>query len=360
MNETANANQMDALLLPYLGAEDEAESQTLLTELVRTEADPVILGIIGRKLQVSLNGDRQTRAAQDAEDVRSEVLLQVLSLVGGLKTDKETAAIANFRSYVAVMAHNACHEFLRRKYPERWRLKNRLRYLLTHQPGFALWENEQDEWLCGLKEWQGKKNWQRGERRLADLRDDTSAAAERLGLPGRNVQLMNPAELVAALFKHVGRPVEFDELVSTVAALQSIRSPSVDAGYDDNEETDDAYEGLVDAGSDIAGELEQRRYVEKLWREICELPLRQRAALLLNLRDDKGGDVIALFPMLGVASLQQIASMLELPAEDFAALWHDLPLDDAAIAERLGLKRQQVINLRKSARERLARRMREF
>jgi len=35
-----------------------------------------------------------------------------------------------------------------------------------------------------------------------------------------------------------------------------------------------------------------------------------------------------------------------------------LPLEDAAIAERLGLTRQQVINLRKSARARLARRMR--
>lgn len=349
---------MDALLLPYLKAEDEAESQELLTELVRTEADPVILGVVGRKLQVSLNGDRRTRAAQDAEDVRSEVLLQVVSLVGALKTEKEAAAIANSRSYVAVIAHNACHEFLRRKYPERWRLKNRLRYLLTHQPEFALWESEQEEWLCGLKQWHGKINLQRGAGSLAGLRDDTSAA-ERLGLSGRNLQLMNPVELVGAIFKHTSMPVEFDELVSLVAALQNIRSSPVESGSD-NEETEDAYEGIVDAGSDIAGELEQRRYVEKLWREICELPLRQRAALLLNLRDDSGGDVIALFPLLGVASLRQIAAVLELPAEDFAALWHDLPLDDVTIAGRLGLKRQQVINLRKSARERLARRMREF
>jgi hypothetical protein len=37
-----------------------------------------------------------------------------------------------------------------------------------------------------------------------------------------------------------------------------------------------------------------------------------------------------------------------------------LPLDDATIAGLLGLTRQQVINLRKSARERLARRLKGF
>jgi hypothetical protein len=46
-----------------------------------------------------------------------------------------------------------------------------------------------------------------------------------------------------------------------------------------------------------------------------------------------------------------------MPALDLAGLWPELPLDDARIAERLALKRQQVINLRKSGRERLSRRM---
>jgi hypothetical protein len=38
-------------------------------------------------------------------------------------------------------------------------------------------------------------------------------------------------------------------------------------------------------------------------------------------------------------------------------MWESLPLDDTAIADRLNLTRQQVINLRKAARMRLARRM---
>jgi hypothetical protein len=47
-------------------------------------------------------------------------------------------------------------------------------------------------------------------------------------------------------------------------------------------------------------------------------------------------------------------------AGQFAELWPQLPLDDATIAGLLNLTRQQVINLRKSARERLARRLKGF
>jgi hypothetical protein len=47
-------------------------------------------------------------------------------------------------------------------------------------------------------------------------------------------------------------------------------------------------------------------------------------------------------------------------AEGLAGLWNDLPLEDSKIGELLGLTRQQVINARKSGRERLARRLRGF
>ena len=86
------------------------------------------------------------------------------------------------------------------------------------------------------------------------------------------------------------------------------------------------------------------------------MPVRQRMALLLNLRDE-GGGVAGLLPITGIATVRQIAAALEMADEDFAGLWPRLPLDDASIAGLLGVTRQQVINLRKCARERLARRM---
>ena len=83
-------------------------------------------------------------------------------------------------------------------------------------------------------------------------------------------------------------------------------------------------------------------------------------ALLLNLKDATGRGCIGLFPASGIASIRHLAAAVEIGAEEFAALWNDLPLDDARIAQLLDLTRQQVINLRKSARERLTRRLRGF
>jgi len=119
-------------------------------------------------------------------------------------------------------------------------------------------------------------------------------------------------------------------------------------------------ESLPDPRVDIGTQLDQRRYLTRLWAEVCQLHPRQRSALLLNLRDGQGCDAVVLFPLTGVASLRQIAEVLGMTAEKFAELWNELPLDDATIAKSQGLTRQQVINLRKSARERLARRMERF
>jgi RNA polymerase sigma factor (sigma-70 family) len=115
---------------------------------------------------------------------------------------------------------------------------------------------------------------------------------------------------------------------------------------------------LADSRGNAGDEALLRGKLEALWREIHALPSRQAAALLLSLRDEKGQEVISLFPLTGTATLRQIAAAIALPAERFAQLWSRLPLDDRTIADLLGASRQQVINLRKSARERLARRLR--
>ncbi|HKR60997.1 MAG TPA: hypothetical protein VJS64_14855, partial [Pyrinomonadaceae bacterium] len=106
--------------------------------------------------------------------------------------------------------------------------------------------------------------------------------------------------------------------------------------------------------------LEKRLYLKSLWMEVGQLPALQRAALLLNLRDVQGGSVICFIPYLGIASRTEIAEMVGLPDEHFYQLWAELPLDDSTIAQLLKLKRQQVINLRKTARERLTRRMKRL
>jgi F420-0:gamma-glutamyl ligase-like protein len=78
---------------------------------------------------------------------------------------------------------------------------------------------------------------------------------------------------------------------------------------------------------------------------------------MLNLRDSDGLNALSLFAFVGVATVDELAAALELEAARLAELWSQLPLSDLVIAEMLGVNRQQVINLRRSARERLNRRM---
>jgi hypothetical protein len=159
-------------------------------------------------------------------------------------------------------------------------------------------------------------------------------------------------ELLTTVFEQQGHPVQFERLVSLAAEVWRITDFQAES-LDDESLTLE----LAHPAPRIDLLFEQRAHLERLWAEVCQLPVLQRAALLLNLRDAPGGSAIFFIPHLGIADKGRLAEVLDLSEVDLASIWNDLPLDDAAIAERLKITRQQVINLRKTARERLARRM---
>jgi DNA-directed RNA polymerase specialized sigma24 family protein len=354
------AGAVDRLLLPFLLERDEPTSEDLLGQLATEHAQPVIEKIVRSKLRVSLKPSDGSHLNQDAMEICGDVQAQVLNQLRAVKEFPDRKTINNFRSYVAVITYNACSEYLRRKHPERSRLKNRLRYLLTHQPALALWEGEEQELLCGLAAWRGQKSAGAFGERLHESRHDPQFLAdERLRSVGDQAATAPTVHSLTAIFERAGSAVELDELVNAVSDLYGIKDQT-SLTEDDADEREDALEKLPDAKTDVATEVEQRMYLQRLWAEVCQLLPRQRAAILLNLRDAQGRGMIALFPLLRIASMRQIAVALDLGAEEFANLWNDLPLEDAGIASLLGVTRQQVINLRKSARERLARRMKGF
>jgi len=344
--------KFDALLLPYVHAAGEADSERLLAALVSEYVEPVIRQVIRSKLGVRF--DRQGRSSHnpDAEDLYSEALLQSLARLKQCKASPEDKAIGDLRSYVAVLSYHTCYEYLRLKYPRRHNLKNKLRYLLTHQPGLALWENESGDLVGGFAAWRGQTKARMRSDRLRRLLDDPLATL-RFAPPRGDFQRANQADLAAAIFNHTNHPIELDDLVEIVAALWGVKDSAEPLGAGD--EKLDQLARATDQRADV--EVDQRLFLKWLWEEIVQLPARQRVALLLNLRDEQGGGVAALLPVIGVATLRQIAAALEMADEEFARLWPRLPLDDASIAGLLGVTRQQVINLRKCARERLARRM---
>jgi hypothetical protein len=357
MEQREARQQIDQILLPFVQAKDEAVSQQLLERLVVDHAEPVIRNIVRHKLRVSAGSSSDSRSGEDAEEMRSEVMLQLLSRLGELKENPNEKYINNFQGYVAAITYSAWHEHLRRKHPERHQLKNKLRYLLSHRDTFAVWEGDDRQLLCGLSGWVNQKKTPSATRRIKELTAEPEAS-ERTGLSADDIQRWDLASLVAAVFRYLGSCVELDDLVNLLAEWTGV-SDQLSQAFDD-EETEDPLERVADPHELIDSELQRRTYLSRLWSEIRELKPHQRMALLLNLRDADGGDVVSVLPSSGIATFSEIANALSMTADQLADLWNDLPLDDISIANRLSITRQQVINLRKSARERLARRMKTF
>lgn len=266
--------------------------------------------------------------AEDAADVVSTVMLRLLRHL----RDDEAEPIGSFDHFVSTLTHHALYDYLRRRYPERTRLKNRLRYVLTHDKRFTL-RNTADGVIAGLAAWR-------------DAAPAPAATLQRETATAGMLDASKPAAALAEIFVAIGRPLPLEELVRLTAELWQVREA----------ETADAAL-LPSVAPDPTQEIEQRQYLELVWREIVALRPAQRRALLLNMRDSDGLNALALFVLVGTATFDQIAEAVELTPEGLAKVWEQLPMPDLAIAEILGVTRQQVINLRKSAHERLARRM---
>lgn len=331
--------KIDALLEPLLTATTDEHADELLSQLIAGHAEPVIKGVIRFKLR--FNSYQETQRAE-ADDIHQDVVLQLVTQLQRFRKLPATHPITDVRGMAAIIAHRTCARWMRRQFPERHALKNRLHYLLTRQRGFALWD-ENAKPVAGFAVWQQQKKTV--VRNVIDVEK----------LPAHIRKTQELAETVASLFDYAGGPIEFDELVTAVAAIQGISDQPVESLADEDGGFDPAT-----PDPDPAWRIEKKMFLQRLWEELTQLPVNQRAALLLNLKDASGFGCITLFPAIGIATIRQLAAALELPAERLAELWNELPIEDSRIAELIGLTRQQVINARKSGRERLARRLKGF
>ena len=337
--------KIDVLLEPLLTEVRDDRADEILSQLITIHAEPVIKGVIRFKLR--LNSFRETQR-EESDDIHQEVVLQLLAQLQRFRKLPDSHPITDVRGMAAVIAHRTCARWMRRQFPERHALKNRLHYLLTRQRGLALWQDGEGKLLAGFAVWQQQSQ---ATRNLPEI--------EKLPTHIRALKSDKPqqlAELIASLFNYLGGPIEFDELVSGVAALQGISDQPIESLADDEDAT---FEPAA-AEPDPAWRTEKKFFLQRLWEELQQLPLNQRAALLLNLKDATGFGAITLFPATGIASVRQLAAALEINPEEMAKMWNDLPIEDTRIAELTGLTRQQVINARKSGRERLARRLKGF
>jgi DNA-directed RNA polymerase specialized sigma24 family protein len=338
---------IDPLIEPLLLAASEEEIDEIISELISLHTAPVIKRVIVYKLH--LNPYHGSELA-DADDIQQEVILQLLTRLRQFRLQSEVYPISDVRGLTAAITRSVCARWMQRRFPVRHAFKNRLYYILTHQPGLALWLSENRKQMAGFKMWQRQKDVATVEQ--FDRLSEEEALLDRI----RSIKSGKEADwgsVLAAVFDCLGGPVEFDKLTGFLAGLLQIEDRPVIP----LDPTDDSGQPDPPAEQpDLAWQTEKKIFLERAWEEICELPAKQRVALLLNLQREYHG----LFLARGIASFSQMAEALETSPEKLPEMWSELPLEDAKIAELLQLTRQQVINARKSARKRLTRRLRGF
>ncbi len=232
-----------------------------------------------------------------------------------------------------MVTFNVFEDFVRKKYPLRSKLRNRTLYALTHDPGLAVWTYAGTS-VCGLVAWKG----------------NPPSNDSPMALP--TLESRNDLRLaLRSMFAKGGAARTVEDVISDLSAATGIPRNETPQPLD--------AASAISSTSDPAVELHNLQHLQKLWEEIKQLPLRQRVALLLQARDASGESVTHLLPVAGIATINEIAQSLQMNDDDFASLLPRLPVDDLTLAERLGVTRQQVINLRRTARSRLQRRMRE-
>lgn len=313
----------DRRLSAFIAAADDA-ARTAAIEAVLQEARPMVRRVADHMRTEAIR-------AEDIDDIESTVNFRLFRRLQ-LARIYEEEAIRSLDEFVATLTYNAIYDLLRHRFPERTRLKARLRYLFTHDRRLALW-SDGAAMVCGRAEWRGRP--------AGGPHGITREAA-----PAVMTRRAAPGDAVLAVFARAGGPLPFEDLVDLAAELWRIS----DAARPLPKEARAADDAPLDR-------IEARQYLVRLWSEVRELRGPQRAALLLNLRDDDGENALVHLVSANIAGMDEVAEVLGLSLQRLAAIWDSLPLGDAAIAEMLSLTRQQVINLRKSARERLARRM---
>jgi hypothetical protein len=349
-----------------LSATNESEAERYLERLIEI-VDPIIVGVIRRKLGCYPSRSRPAaRAGSDFERLDEEVANNlstdtIISLITRLRKSRldyqngiGTHAIGNFRGYAAITTNHLFDRYLRKVYPQRANLKDKLRLILNHDPRFSFWDGANGEQLCGLRQWQSERTF--------DYSTSLQQVRNEPRILGPAVLPDDEANLVEIIFRWVRHPVELDDLVNTVAELRGVRefvaitetqrpetgdSRIQDSPY--NSEDHSPWHHIDASDPSPNEQLQWRENLHWLWTEVCLLPLDQRRVFILDC------DVTLEFPREGIASLRMIATMLEMPAEQLAQLWKHLPLGDKAISKIFDVSLGLITKRRFDARRKLKR-----
>lgn len=263
---TDRSSEVQRVLKAFLQAPDERSAFSVLEILIKDFAAPIIKSIIRRKLGVNLDtvarkdteafgtdtewecyscGEKYESFVQvcplcgvkkpqvsshrvtksvlemDAEDVYGDAIANLIEKLWSLREGSSPEPIRDFTAYVSTITLNAFGMLMRREDKRRYRLQNKVRYLLDGRAknirGFALWHSRKKrECLCGFEKWKGQDFRQT----LNYDRWLENADSIRQFLPdGKIPERMPLDELLAHIFNWVGTPMRLDDLISGLIEL---------------------------------------------------------------------------------------------------------------------------------------------
>jgi RNA polymerase sigma factor (sigma-70 family) len=352
------------------------------TRLLMEQVAMTVRAALRRKSGLSLADDDLRAGNIDALDICQDTLVRVWERVGAAASGSD-ADVADLKAYATTVAHNLWSDYLRRKYPRRTSLKNRLRYFFSHASGYALWDGPDHSLECGRAAWRyGTSRVDPG--RLQKVSTDLSWAPAQ-AKPMERFSAADWSRFLDAFLGRAGGPVQLDDLVSITASVLEIREDRMQS-TDTDETGERALRELPDgAVRTPEADAELRGSIGRLWTAVKALRPDYRCVYLLNIPGPgKSRGDIEVFVDSGVARVTEIGQLLGLTEDQYAIawdalplsadewrdierlrtqeerfclLWKYLPLADALIARLLGLQPQQVINRRTIALRELSRTM---
>jgi RNA polymerase sigma factor (sigma-70 family) len=341
----------DPILDPFLTSRDVWQSERHLARLLEDHAESRIKGIIMARLHSYF---KSYERHPDYEDLYSEVKTKIVTFLKELKEDPAARPCKDFRGYVAAITHNACHDYLRHMYPARTRLYKQVRDLLNAHPDFAIWrrkdEKGRNDWVCGFAQWQSVKLTSKAADWAQRFYENPSYMSETIS-EGRDIQLMELDDLLAAIFNQVGESISIEDVVSIIADIKGIKDlPSI--SFDSAEGS--LAEDLSDSRLRIDSILEMREPLKLFWEALRQLPSEEFRVYILYASDTSGEDLITLFLAARIVTETEIVHLLGISIDQFRDLWlNRLPLDNESIAKELGIKIERVYKLRFQAGKRL-------